>query len=304
MDVYSRQAQRLWRWVDAPQDVEVAGFVALQSMLDGDERARLRAGLSDSDQHTLITFARRIALATLRTGDPAALVAAFEALAAIDGERVDERDLASAAALVTYAAQRAGAARSAAETAARAEPAVAEILLDLAAEEVDLPGDWGLREVTTPDGVVLVQDDGEGYSPESGLTARALGVAALLEADRYPHAEITVGTGLPPVWLGEGHEELLRSLGPVVSVHAEPEPGPDGRTFHFVLVFLAEAATVQDAAAVAAGAVTAGGTAKLGVAADHRCAVLIARPSLVGATPMETAASLERFRPGLADLLR
>ncbi|MGW6441693.1 hypothetical protein [Lentzea sp. NPDC055074] len=302
MDVYSRQAQRLWRWVDAPQDVEVAGFVALQSVLDGDERARLRADLSDSDQHTLITFARRIALATLRTGDPAALVAAVESLAAIDGERVDERDLAEAAALVVHAAQRAGAELSA----AGADPAVAEILLDLAAGEVDLPGDWGLREVTTPDGVVLLQDDGEDYPPESDLAGRALRAAALLEAEGYPHAEVTVGTELPAVWLGEEHEELLRSLGPVASVQAEPEPAADGRTVHFALVFLAEAATAGDAAAIAsaAGEVTGGSTARLGVAAGHRCAVLVARPSLEGATPVETAASLERFRPGLTDLLR
>ncbi|MDX3660082.1 hypothetical protein PV646_22520 [Streptomyces sp. ID05-26A] len=265
MDVYSRQAQRLWRWVDAPQDAEVAGFVALQAVLGADERAR---DLSEADRRTLITFARRIALATLRTGDPAALDAAFEALAVVGVERVDERD----AALVAYAAHRVGAPRS--------------------AGEIDLPGDWGMREVSTPDGVVLVRDDGGRYSDGSDLAARALRAADLLEAGWYIDAEVTVGTSWSAGSLGEPRRPLVA----VAGVRAERE---HGRAGHSALVFLAEAATAQDAATVAeAGA----GTARLAVAVGHRCALLIAR-SPAGVAPVETAASLERFRQGLADIL-
>ncbi|MET9230003.1 hypothetical protein [Lentzea sp. NPDC003310] len=301
MEPYAPRAQRLWRWVDAPQDVEVAGFVALQAVLGEEERARVRAGLSEADQHTLVTFARRIALATLRTGDPAALVAAFEALAAVDVEKVDERDVVWAAALVTYAAQRAGVALSADDATTRATPEVARILRDLSADEVDLPGDWGLREVATPGGVVLLQDDGETYRADSGLALRALRAADLLEAARYPHAEVTVATALPAVWLGEEHADLLRSLTEVAAVHAEPDPGADGRTTHFLQLYLAET-TARDAAAIA-GEASNGGTAMIGVAAGHRCAVLISRSSRAEAPARETAASLERFRPSLTELL-
>ncbi|GGM75143.1 hypothetical protein GCM10011609_08830 [Lentzea pudingi] len=266
MNGYPRQARRLWRWVDAPQDAEVAGFVALQAVLGADERAR---DLSEADRRTLITFARRIALATLRTGDPAALDAAFEALAVVGVERVDERD----AALVAYAAYRVGATQS--------------------AGEIDLSGDWGMREVSTPDGVVLVRDDGGRYPDGSDLAVRALRAADLLEAGWYVDAEITVGTSWP---LGDRREEPRRSLVAVAGVRAEREHWRSG---HFALLFLAEAATAQDASTVA-GAGT--GPARLAVAAGHRCALLIAR-SPAGVAPVETAASLERFRQGLADLL-
>lgn len=305
---YEPRAQVLWRWVDAPQDAVVADFVAGQAGLDDPARARLRAGLSVEDLHTLVTFARRAALAALRTREESVVRSAFEALAAIELDRVlDWRDVCWAAALASYAAQRLGLGESAAVAAAsRAEPEVGEILLDMISEEVDLRADWGMREADTAGGVVLFEDGGEDYAPDFDLAAAALDVAAMLEGDRYPHSEVAVAAGSLDAWLDEDNAEAaLRSLTGVASVHAQPPPEADDRVGHFLLVFLAEAASAGDAEAIAAAAGTARDerTARLGVAVDRRCAVLVARAVMEGVEPLENEHSLTRFQSRIIDLL-
>ncbi|MFD4673372.1 hypothetical protein ACFWNN_26860 [Lentzea sp. NPDC058450] len=307
---YAPAARRLWRWVDAPQDAEVADFVAHQAGLDEEARGRLRAGLTEDDLYTLITFARRSALATLRTADPSHVFAAFEALAVIDLEQLDWRDVSWAASVVGYAGQRVGVAQVAASAAAgRADGETGDLLLDAVSEEIDLQGDWGMTEVRTDDGVVLFQSEGGRGMVVADLGPRALGIAAVLEADRYPHAEITVGAGLHQEWLDETDDYAMRALRAVtgvISVHADPEPDADGRTVHFVLVYLAEAATAQDAAAIAAAATAAStpSAVTFGIANDRRCGVLIGRTTMSGATPLEDERSITRFHTALADHLR
>ncbi|WP_394619778.1 hypothetical protein JNUCC0626_11950 [Lentzea sp. JNUCC 0626] len=307
---YASAAHRLWRWVDAPQDAEVADFVARQASLDVDARTRLRAGLTESDLYTLITFARRSALATLRTNDPSHVSAGFEALAAIDLEKLDWRDVSWAAAVVAHAGQRVGVAQVAATAAAsRADGETADLLLDSVTEEIDLAGDWGLCEVTTADGVVYFQTESGNGVRGADLGAQALAVAGALEADLYPHAEITVGSTLHAVWLDEDDDEAmraLRGLSAVVSVHAEPAPDADGRTGHFVLVYLAEAASAQDAVVIAAAARAASRdtAVTIGVAVDRRCGVLIGRTSMAGTAPLEDEDSIARFEDILSQVLQ
>src|SRR5262245_59508017 len=65
---YPARATVLWRWVDASQDATVWAFVrAYSGLADG---ARVRASLTLDDCYTLMTYARRCALAALRNEDP------------------------------------------------------------------------------------------------------------------------------------------------------------------------------------------------------------------------------------------
>lgn len=300
---YPDAAAVLWRWVDAPQDAPVWAFVRAYTTVP--DRERVRESLTIDDFYTLITFARRCALAALRNEDPGAVESAFDALSAIDLDRVDWRDVAVAASLVSYAARRVGFDPDEVLTGAvkRSSPEVGEMLARAVTSDVDLSGDWGYREVRTAAGPVLLQSGAS--LPSDDLLMLALGVADLVEKDgTYEVTDAGVADELPAVWLGNAPSavEARRSVRACVKVHAEPV----GVRFRdFLLVFVAEAAEEHHAEVIAAAAHQHGdGTPQFGVAVGKRCAVVVASSAVVGQPSIEDRESLLRFLEPIRALLR
>jgi len=306
---YPAAADCLWRWVEASADAAVSAFVADYLRQDAAGRRTLRAALGPDELETLVTFARRRALAAIRTGDPAEALAAFDAVSAVDLTRIDWRDVWVAAALTTYAVRWTG--REPAEAvrgaAGRADPEVAALLTDVTADPVDLADECGYRVWETPVGRVLVDDDGEAYAPTADLVGQASQTAALLERDRYRVDRVTVATTLPDRWLHDAARvrPALRRLTGCAQVDAVPAaPAVPGGS-HFLLVFLAEAADGIDAATIAEAAASNSrrDTAELGVAVGRHCAVIVAGSPVVGLPAIEDPASLARFAPQLTTVL-
>lgn len=300
---YPAAAGVLWRWVDATQDAAVWAFVRAYTMEA--DRARVRSSLTMDDFYTLMTFARRCVLAALRNEDPGAVEAAFDALSAIDIERVDWRDVVVAASLASYAARRVGfgADEVLAGAVRRAEPQVAEILEHAVTRDIDLAGDWGYREVPTPAGPVLIESDGELASDD--LLPVLLATAEAVENDGiYEVTNAGVTDELPAVWLDDTPDatEARARLRGCVEVHAEP---PEVRFRDFLLVFLAEAEEERHAEAIAEAALreVGPGTARLGIAVGRRCAVVVASSGVVGEPCVESAESLARFDTPIRALL-
>jgi hypothetical protein len=244
-------------------------------------------------------------LAALRNEDPGAAEAAFDALSAIDIERVDGRDVVVVASLASFAARRVGLEPDEVRGGAVrwADPRVAEILERAVAREIDL-ANWGYREVRTPDGPALVDSRG-GPSPDADdLLARAAGVVALVNDDGIYEVTSTGVVGeVPMVWLGDtpAVREALGGLRACAQVHAEP---PGSRFRDFLLVFLAEVAEERHAETIAAAAHRVrDGVVQTGVVVGRRCAVVIASSAVVGEPSVEDVVSLERFREPIAALL-
>lgn len=317
---YDGPAVDLWRWVDARPDTVVAAFADGYGDLDATDRARVRTSLSMDDCYTLVTFVRRCALAAIRTGDPTRVATAFDTLSAVTLERVDWRDAWVAIVLATYAGRRLGldVAAVAAPAAARAEPDVAEMLTEVTGRPVDLVEICGYREVDTPTGPVFFGDEGEPFTPTIDLLAVALAVAGAIDRDSYRVTDVTAGAELPDVWLGGDDRPdpagrhaaaATRRLTGCVDVHAEPRPDGGnagaGGNAHFLLAFVAEAADVPDAGAIAAAAEAdpLPGATQLGVARGRLCAVLIARAAVQDGKSIEDSTTIERFRAGITAAL-
>ncbi|HEX6361118.1 hypothetical protein [Actinophytocola sp.] len=298
---YDRSAAALWRWVDAPQDAALTAFV--EEYGKADDPAAVRSRLTPGDFYTLMTFARRCVLAALRTSAPALARTAFEALSAIELDRIDWRDMAVVSSLVSYAARRVGLAPDEVLTGAvlRAEPAVADILRNATTGE---GGSGGYHELKTPSGPVLVEISG----PVRGavdLLKRALRVAEAIEADgRYDVSNVAVEREVPAVWLVETPEAATarRRLRRCVSVRAEPP----GDRANFLLVFLAEAESEEAAETVASAARrrVMDQASLLGIAAGRRCAVVVARSAVYGEPSIEDGPSLTRFVAPITTVLR
>ncbi|WP_327090560.1 hypothetical protein OIE66_08035 [Nonomuraea sp. NBC_01738] len=275
MDPYTPAAQRLWRWTDATQDAQITTLLA----------GRVNpATLTLDDLYQLITFVRRSALAALRTRSDTHLTYGFAALALLDLERVDWRDAAWAAALLTWSAQRLDTDPSALAALAvkDADPETAELITHAAAESVDLSGDWGYRAWPTADGLVLLDTEDEPYAPDADLVARLLSLCEALAADGYEVEEVTVACELPSVWVGE-RDRLVRGLAGCACLDT------DG-----LLVYLAETRTPAQASAIAAAADAYGG-AHLATSKNLLAMIAITQPDRDVPTPHRLRAMMEAF---------
>jgi hypothetical protein len=103
---YPDRAYRLWRWVPAAEDDAVLAVVNAAWSGGPAEWAELRASLTMDDLYTVMAFARRRALLAVRTGDPRYVEHGLNALALVEPQRVDRRDLHATVALVCFAGQR------------------------------------------------------------------------------------------------------------------------------------------------------------------------------------------------------
>ncbi|MFI6321677.1 hypothetical protein ACIBG8_29370 [Nonomuraea sp. NPDC050556] len=288
---YPAAATELWRWTETPQDSQIASFLS-------ENRGEARDRLTMDDFYTLITFARRSALAALRTRNPDHVSAAYDALAMIDLDRIDWRDASWAAAIVTYAAQRLNLDLEAAIAgpASRASEDTADMLAEAIADEVDLSADWGYAEIQTDEGTVLLSTEDEPYAPEADLASLGLELALALDADAYDVDGVTLAGELYPTWVAD-QEHLVTNLPGVVSVHGDHRAAPQNT----LLAFLGEARTPDQAQAIA-DAAQAHNDVACTAASGKLFAVMIARSVIYGEQGIES--SLTRFTPALEALLR
>jgi hypothetical protein len=301
----------LFRLVESATDEAVAAAALGAVQLRGQELIDFRDALTQDDLYTLLTFARRIAVRGLR-GHVDQLSAGWAAVSLVDLERVDWRDAAVAVGLLAYCATRTNSDLQAPLDSAVvvAEPGMAKFLQQYAASGEDGLSIGGYREVATAEGPALVEDYGEPYAPTLDLLALADSVARIIEADDYRITGITTGTDIAPVWLPSADpravEQARERVRACLSVSGAPHADADvGFPAQMFLTYVAECATAEEAALImqAAKQPAASKIAALAVRHDRLCVVVIARSTVQGVAPIETTASIERFRQPLARAL-
>jgi hypothetical protein len=302
----------LHRWVESDVDAAVGAFVSSYLAMSAEEAAETRAALTMDDFYTLLAFARRSALASLRGQAEPSLRGGLAAVSAVALERLDFRDAQAAAELVAWAMARAGIDHAAElrRLKAHQEEALSEALRPLAdrpASELG-PGPW--RCVESGGNPVLAWDGFFGpYQPTLDVVRAATAVGDVLERDVYRVTDLQVAVELPDVWLtragGEEVGRALEGLSACLSVGTRLDPAATRRAEDQQLtVFLAEAATGPNAATVAGAAVSTKSFEALGVACGRACCVVVARSFVKGVRSYERPGTLERFREPVTVALR
>jgi len=304
----------LLHFAEVPADEAIDEFVDQFAACSRVERWRQRSALTTGDIHTVLIYARRAAIRTLRSGDQSAARRGVAALAIVNSERDDIalRDVAWQAGFLSYAIGRASgdAAGAFRASASMAVGDTAGLLSRQARQPVANLGEWGFREVRTSGGIGLVQDRGQPYQPESDLLSLADVVAAGMDGDTWRLGEPETGTQLDAGWLAAARRRPVElALGSITGCVAlrgglASQDSPSARAQHMV-VFLAEAGTGSAAQTIAraAGPRTGSSFAAVASAAGQLCAVVTARSVVKDIPSVETRASLERFRRVLADAL-
>jgi len=303
----------LARFVDSEVDGGIAAAVEALVRKGPEAVAGLRASLGLDDCYTLLAFARRSAVRALRRADAVVAAAGVTAVALIDPEVVDERDIPGALVLPAYALDRLGTSVEGpfGEAAALAAPALAEMITGVRGycSGAWALTDWGHLEVATAGGPGFVDWAGERYRPGADLIAVALRVAEVVDADAYLADRITAADGLYPIWLpGAGPAAARRLLDRVrgtvsVAARLRPQASGDGESQQFT-TYLIEAKNAADARRLAAWAAFPSRHAALALPLGALVCITVARSFVEGVGPRETAETLARFAPAFGEILQ
>jgi hypothetical protein len=298
-----------------PLDDQIRRVCGHYALADTDQQSKIRRSISMDQFYTLINFAKRSAVFGVRQGNPDIIAGGLAAIAMIERERVDFRDILCCLGLLHHSANRAGGDADIMfrNAAALAEPEVAECFLNFLQQDAgyrDLRSSWGYDEVQTEDGMGFIGWGFKDYRPTIDLKATIVEISEGIASDSYQPAQIAVASDLPDVWIGAQSnpkaQRLLSSIRAVATLNASlrPDKYADHASQQFT-VFLVEAENEKDAQALCqlAEATQSPAHSTLALAQGKLFCLVIARSFMLGVDTFETDESLSRFSNGLTEVL-
>jgi hypothetical protein len=297
-----------------PLHSQIAAVCRSFAQLDAGSRNDMRGSISLDEFYTLLTFSRRAAVFAMREGR-SDLIDGLTALAMIEAQRVDYRDILVALSLLHHAGVRAGEDPKSVfgGAAALAEPEVSKLMEGFAARrpaDRDLRDAWGFDEVETERGVGLMRWGFRRHQSTHDFKRIALELAALLEADRYQPDDPEVATELPTFWFrgvsDPSLDETLRAIraGATIRGQLRPEVDPSS-TSQQLTIFLAELPDQRLAGKLLEmSRQPSEGFWRVGVAEGRLFSLTVARSFVQGVEAYETSESLGRFGSGIARILQ
>jgi len=297
-----------------PLDEDLAAYVGRFAAVDRDAREAMRRATSLDQAYTLLAFARRSAVFAMRARESGGVVAGLTACAAIELERVDQRDVLLALAILFHAALRCGVDGPALlrAVATIGDDGLSKLIDDfLSRPEPDraLRDAWGLVEIEAPGGAGLLQWGFGPWAPTVDLGAAAITVAGVVSADDYQADDPLLASEMPAVWLKDVGDAalgtIIESVAGTATIHGRLRPAADAdHASQQLTVFLLEVAD-DDAHRLAAMARRGSPLAALlGVAVGRLFGLVVARSWVEGVPSYETTDRLARFAAPLTEALR
>lgn len=282
---------------------------------NADEQKNIRSSLSMDDFYTLMTFSNRSSVFALRKKNVNYVMDGLIAVAIIERERVDYRDIPLTLSLLYHAADRIG------EDADELFRKVACLTSEgVSREKIDSSTGsmrekfriqlWGYDEVETRHGAGFCHHDYADYQPSYDLVSAALDIADLFTADKYQLDSISTGAEIPPVWLKPANDpalgETLEAVRAAVSIRAKLRPNVDASyDSQMLLTFLAEVTdeTAAKKLQKICGKVEYADHSLVGSAAGRLFCVIIQSSWVIRVRTYESAESLSRFSEGITQVL-
>ena len=298
----------------SPLDDVLREVVRKYAATEPKQRAVMRESISMDGFYTLMTFASRSAVFAIRERKVEFVRDGLTAIAMIDQERVDFRDIPTNLPLLYHAATRIGADADGMfrQIGRLSETAVGEWIVRFAEWP---PERRSLRlglfvEVQTENGVGFIGRDIEKYNPTLRLESLVIAVARLVAADKYQPESVSVETELPPIWLSHGkNADLDRVLAKVrggATIHARLRPNehPKNAEQGF-FVFIVETSQPNDAQTLLrlSRAKDVQEYCMIGAAVGRLFALIVARSIMEDVEAYETPKTLVRFEEGLTKVL-
>jgi hypothetical protein len=257
-------------------------------------------------------FAKRSAVFAMRESTSDHVVDGLTAIAMIEKQRVDYRDILDCLSLLHHAASRSHYDVNALFRAAGqlGEPEVRDMVVGFTQQPVeyrDLRTSWGYDEVETESGLGFIGWGFGQYNPTVDLKSLAIDISSALPSEHYYPViiEVAADTEVRSAGASNQARRLLAAAPGSARIHARLHPdqhaAPDSQIF---IVMLHEMATESDVHAMERILEKKSTrSCKLIVSSGRLLSIIIAYSEVEGAGAYEDAESLSRFEHALKTIL-
>lgn len=302
-----KDEQSLINPVENELDGSIIQLCSEFTIADEAKRNEIRKSLSRDDIYTLIEFAKRATVFAIRKNEAVYLQHGFTAVAMIEKERCDFRDVWWALSFLDYGLKRLNIDRqniyektqplAAAQTAA-----LIKSFSEQALNNNSLKGPWGCAEVETPYGTGFVSTYGRKYNPQKNLLKMLFEIDDYITNDTYRTGSITIGTEIAVIWFGadkdKNIEELNKKNNGCASLNSTLKEGLDSNSSYQRLdVWLSEFNDLNtlDILVGISNNDEPSGFSRLCFAEGDVLCMVIQRAIMQGVNEYETNESLKRF---------
>lgn len=292
--------------IPQPADEIISSLCARYAGCAPEQRALMRASLTADDFYSLIDFASRCAVFSLRRNEPNLILQGLTALAMVEHERIDCRDFDFSHLIAAASTLGLDAGALLKDAAAMADPETARILA-----HDGIRGWVSLRFLTRTALQTLVSTKfGAGFiSPLGPLSTdfhkmlqTGIAIAQSLEHDgRYVVRLISPESEAPDIWFeNPSAKERLREARATLTIQADlsekavvdiPEEHRSAAWLNVWLMNFPDGAPPEELAVMAASADVEGG-AVTAIAKGSHLALIVARTSIEGGEALESNESL------------
>lgn len=230
-------------------DSELISLCQRFATSDSQSRAAMRTAISLEEFYTLVNFSNRAAVFAMREQNVDWIKNGLRAIAMIEAERTDPRDILLSIPLLYHSSNRIGANANQhfREAAELSEPNVKELLVGFIGrsnEEKDIRASWGYDEVETSGGVGFIGWGFDEYHPTNDLKKIVIDLGEVIAKDKY-QPSLQVASNLPAVWLESRENPALESVlkkvraGASINADLRPHEHPS-HSSQMLMVFLVE----------------------------------------------------------------
>jgi hypothetical protein len=288
-----------------------------QRFATSDERARneMRNSISLDEFYTLLNFSNRSAVFAIREQNVEWIKNGLRAVAIIEAERTDPRDLLLSVPLLYHSAKRIGADADKLfqEASELSEPNVKKLLagfISRSTEEKDIRVSWGYDEVETASGFGFIVRGFEEYNPTYDLKKIVIDLGEVISKDKY-QPSLEIASDLPPVWLQSKEnpslESVLKKVRAGASIHGDlrpnEHPSHESQTLMVFLVEMEESHAAQELLEMSKKK-RPDDYSMLGVSEGKLFCLLIGRSFQQGVASFETPEKMQRFAAPVSEVLR
>ena len=295
----------------AALDDEIRAMTRSYASADAERRSAMRDALSMDEFYELLSFATRQAVFALRDHDNDRIFDGATAVAMLDPSRMDSRDAAGALNEVYYTGMRIGAdidgiVRTAAALAGVDQQKLMIAFADGALRYRDRIESFALAETTTTHGIGLVLRCGKRWQPAGDMTALATAIGQIINEDRYQLGDVEIATSFYPVWLKAPEKDVSPYLQRAraiahISGKLRPADGVLNEDGLSIMLWLIELDSEQTAKALYT--IGPSRSASIVIQEKELFCLVVHSSIMAGGKLAETAATLERFRDPIKQLL-
>lgn len=314
---YSRwpEEQSLINPIRNELDSKIVALTEKFEMADESRRQELRTSISQDDIYTLLEFVRRATLYAVRDENAASLHNAGIAIAMIEAERCDYRDVSVALSFLFFGIYQLTLNESVFfEEAKQLSRGKTRELLEQFQQRPTgskTTEAFGYTAVQSSCGISFVQTNTARYNPEKNLINVLFEFESILANDKYRRGEITLERNIAPYWLSAEGDKRIEGIlsNPTgcaslrTNLKKEHHPQAD---YQRLYVYLAEYTDLESAQVLTekANAANPKGIVRLAFAEDKVFCLVSQEAIMVDVKEFETSKSLHRFEERLRGIIK